>query len=126
MLVLDSGGLSRLSERSTGAAALIKVLRDSGLWPPVVPTVVLAESVSGRSRTDANVNRLIKSCDLEPLLTDARARRAGALRSRAGRGSVVDAIVIALAEPGGFVLTTDRADLAALAAHADDVTIEAV
>jgi hypothetical protein len=34
--------------------------------------------------------------------------------------------VVALAEPGGTVLTSDPEDLQALAAHADDVLIEPV
>ncbi len=126
MLVVDSGGLSRLAERTTRAAALILALRREGLWPPVVPTVVLAESVSGRARTDANVNRLLKSCDVNPVLAERVARRAGQLRAGARRGSAVDAIVVALAEPHGVVVTTDRSDLEALAAHAEGVTIEAV
>lgn len=126
MLVVDSGGLSRLSQRSRRTAALITALRGGDLWPPVVPTVVLAESVSGRARTDANVNRLIEACDVEPTLTETTARRAGGPCARARRGSVVDAVVVALAEPGGTVLTSDRADLEALAAQADDVAIEVV
>lgn len=126
MLVLDSGGLSRLSERTRRAGALIAALRRQGLWPPVVPTVVLAESTAGRSRTDANVNRLLSSCDVDPTVTEAVARRAGELRGRARRGSAVDAIVVALAEPGATVLTSDRGDLEALATYADHVEIEVV
>lgn len=126
MIVLDSGGLSRLAERGRRAAALIGALRSAGLWPPVVPTVVLAESTAGRARTDTNVNRLLKTCDLQPHVSEAVARRAGALRTKARRGSAIDALVVALAEPGGSVLTSDRADLAALAAHAVDVQIEVV
>lgn len=126
MLVLDSGGLSRLSERSRWAAALIAALRREGLWPPLLPTVVLAESVSGKARTDANVNRFVKACDVDPTLLEETARRAGALRAGARRGSAVDAVVVALAEPGGTVLTSDRADLEALADYADAVAIELV
>ncbi|HEV2071826.1 MAG TPA: PIN domain-containing protein [Acidimicrobiales bacterium] len=126
MLVLDSGGLSRLSERSKRAAALIAALRDAGLWAPLVPTVVLAESVSGRARTDTDLNRFLNGCDLDSMLPEATARRAGAIRARARRGSVVDAVVVALAEPGGTVLTSDRLDLEALAAHADNVAVEVV
>ena len=126
MLVLDSGGLSRLSERTRRAAALIAALREQGLWPPVVPTVVLAESTAGRSRTDANVNRLLRTCDVDPTVTEATARRAGELRAWARRGSAVDAIVVALAEPRGTVMTSDRGDLEALATYADDVEIEVV
>jgi hypothetical protein len=35
----------------------------------------------------------------------------------------VDAIVVAMAEPGGTVLSGDITDLRALAAHAEDVVI---
>ncbi|MEP7113491.1 MAG: hypothetical protein ABI862_09520 [Ilumatobacteraceae bacterium] len=54
------------------------------------------------------------------------ARRAAELRRRARRGSAVDAIVVALAEPGGNVLTGDKADIEALAAHAHDVSVETI
>jgi len=126
MLVLDSGGLSRLSQRHRRAAALIEALQAENLWPPVVPTIVLAESTTGTARTDTNVNRLLKSCDVEPIVAEATARRAGQLRARARMGSAVDALLVALAEPGGTVLTGDTEDLQALAAHADDVVIERV
>jgi hypothetical protein len=53
-------------------------------------------------------------------------RRAAWLRARARTGSAVDALVTAVAEPGGTVLTGDPADLRALARHASDVTIEAI
>ena len=126
MLVLDSGGLSRLSQRNRRAAALIAALRAEGLWPPVVPTVVLSESTAGTTRTDANINRLLKSCDVDPVVAEAKARRAGQLRARARRGSAIDALVVALAEPGSTVITSDPDDLDALAAHADHVVLEAV
>lgn len=126
MLVLDSGGLSRLSQRNRRAAALIEALRRENLWPPVVPTVVLAESTTGAARTDANINRLLETCDVEPIVAEATARRAGYLRTRARTGSAVDALLVALAEPGGTVITGDSEDLEALAAHADGVVIERV
>lgn len=126
MLVLDSGGLSRLSQRNRRAAALIAALRAEGLWPPVVPSVVLAESTGGTARTDANINRLLKSCEVDPVVFEAKARRAGELRARARRGSAIDALVVAFAEPGSTVMTSDPGDLVALAAYAAQVIIEAV
>jgi predicted nucleic acid-binding protein len=123
VLVLDSGGLSRLSQRNRRSAALIEALRAEGLWPPIVPTVVLAESTTGAAR-DANVNRLLKSCDVDPFVAEATARWAGQLRAQARRGSAIDALVVALADPGGTVLTGDTADLEALAAHSYGVSIE--
>lgn len=126
MLVLDSGGLSRLSARTKAAAALIGSLVGQEMWPPIVPTMVLVESLQGDHGRDANANRFLKTCIIEPDVGEATARRAAQLRRLARAGSAVDALVVALAEPGGIVLTGDRADLEALAAHADRVAIEVV
>jgi hypothetical protein len=126
VLILESGGLSRLASRTRRTAALIEAFRRHGLWPPVVPTVVIAESTTGNARTDTNINQLLKACDIEPTVPERTARRASRLRAAARRGSAADALVIALAEPGSTVLTTDPDDLQALAAHSDSVNIEAV
>ena len=126
MLILDSGGVTRLSSRSTPALALIRSLVDQGLWPPVVPTVVLVESLLGGPARDANANRFLKTCIVQAEVTPAIARRAAELRHRARTGSAVDALVVALAEPGGTVLTGDKADIEALAAHAREVSVELV
>ncbi len=126
MLVLDSGGLSRLATRTKTAATLIASLVDQQLWPPIVPTMVLVESLHGDSGRDANTNRFLKTCIIEAEVGEATARRAAQLRRLARTGSAVDALVVALAEPGGTVLTGDRADLEALASRADRVAIEVI
>ena len=54
------------------------------------------------------------------------AQRAALLRRQAHRGSAVDAIAVALTEPGRTILTSDLGDLDTLAGHADDVTVERV
>ena len=123
MLVLDSGGLTRLSRKSQDVAAIIAVFRRDGLWPPVLPSVVVVESLTGRQRNDALVNRLLKTCDVVEALPEHRARRAAGLRARARPGSAVDAVVVATAEPGGAVLGGDLEDLRALAVYADDVSV---
>jgi hypothetical protein len=56
----------------------------------------------------------------------SQGRRAALLRRLARRGSAIDALVVASAEPGGTVLTSDPDDLRALAMHAEDVSIETV
>jgi hypothetical protein len=122
-LVLDSGGVSRLARRSQDAAALIMVFARQGIWPPVVPSVVLVECLTGKPRHDAVTNRFLKVCDITEELPEHLAHRAGVLRASARRGSAVDALVVAMAEPGGSVLTSDLGDLRALAAHADTVTV---
>lgn len=126
MLVLDSGGLSRLSARTKTAVSLIRAFRAQDLWPPVVPTMVLVESLHGDPRRDANTHRFLKMCIIDPSVSESTARRAAELRRRARAGSAVDALVVAIAEPGGTVLTGDRSDIEALAAHADGVLVELV
>jgi predicted nucleic acid-binding protein len=126
VLILDSGGVSRLAERSRESLALIVALREEGLWPPKVPSAVLVECLQGHAGRDANENRFLKTCDIVETIPESLARRAALLRRLARRGSAVDALVVAVAEPGGTVLTSDPKDLEALAAHAQDVIIERV
>jgi hypothetical protein len=126
VLVLDSAAVTRLSERSRNAAALILALRDEGLWPPLVPSVVLVECLQGHAGRDAAENRFLKTCDVAQEVSEHLARRAAFLRRRARRGSAIDALVVASAEPDGTVLTSDPGDLEALAAHAERVRIERI
>jgi hypothetical protein len=123
VIVLDSGGLSYLAGRSSAAAALIRSLRRDDLWPPVIPTMVLVESLQGRAGVDAPLNQFIGTCLVDDVVPLALARRAAELRRRARKGSAVDAFVIALAEPEGAVLTGDVGDLQALAALTKRVTV---
>ncbi|MFY9819844.1 MAG: hypothetical protein WAM82_00575 [Thermoanaerobaculia bacterium] len=126
MLVLDSGGVTRLAERTQRAAALILAFREEDLWPPLVPSIVLVECLQGHPGRDALANRFLKTCDIVEEVTEALARRAAHLRRLARRGSAVDALVVALAEPGGTVLTSDPGDLNALAQYAHDVSVEKI
>ena len=126
VLVLDSGGVTHFAERSRQAAALILALCREGLWPPIVPSVVLIECLQGHAARDAIANRFLKTCDIVGEIPEALARRAAQLRRLARRGSAVDALVVALAEPGGTVVTSDPRDLGALAEHATRVMVEAV
>ena len=126
MLVLDSGAVSRLAERSRFSAALILALRHEGLWPPAVPSVVLVECLQGHGARDAAANRLLKTCDVVESVSEGLARRAAWLRRRARRGSAVDALVVAMAEPAGTVLTTDPGDLQALATHSEGVAVDRI
>ncbi|SRR6266568_531279 len=135
MLVLDSGAVTRLAERSPGVAALITALRREGLWPPVVPSMVLVECLTGEEPRDAAQHRFLRACDVADAVPAQLARRAAWLRTRARCGSAVDALVAATAEPGGTVLTAEPggtvltaepADLRALAAHAARVSVEEI
>ncbi len=122
-LFLDSGAVDRLARDNFLASAHIKRLRDEGYWPPRLHTVVLAECVSGRQRDDAPVNRFIKTCNVVEELPKRFARRAGELRTKTKKGSVVDALLVAMAEHGGTVLTDDSGDIRALASNAHGATV---
>ena len=122
-LVLDSGGVTGLARRNTESLAKIQAFRREGLWPPVVPSVVLVECLTGKRRSDVNVNRFLKTCDVAEDVPEPIARRAASLRAQARKGSAVDALVVAVAEPGGDVLGSDIGDLRALAAYAVDVEV---
>ena len=115
-LVLDSGGLSALA----GQRARLQELLRRGLWPAQVPSVVLADALTGDHRRDFQANRLLRTCQVRDV-DETLSREAARLRTatgRAGTVSAVDAVVAALAgERGGVVLTTDPHDLAALAEH---------
>jgi hypothetical protein len=107
-------------------AALILALRDEDLWPPLVPSIVLVECLQGHAGRDALSNRFLKTCEVVEEIGEPLARRAALLRRLARRGSAVDALVVAMAEPGGTVLTSDSGDLEALAEYAHGVAVEKV
>lgn len=126
LLVLDSGGVTWLVRSSRKTVAYLDEFKRSGMWPPVIPSAVLVECLTGDGRRDAKANRFLKTCDVVEELSVTFARRAAALRTAARRGSAVDALVVALAEPGGTVLTGDSKDLGPLAASAVDVKIRPI
>lgn len=114
-LVLDAGGLSRLS----GQRARLEALRARGVWPPLVPAVVLTEALTGDQRRDFHTNRLLRACQVR-VVDELIARSAARLRTATGqadRVSAVDATVAAMADatPDSVVLTRDPGDLTALA-----------
>ena len=126
-VVLDSHGLTVLA----GDRARLEELRRRGEWPAIVPSVVLAEALTGDHRRDFRENRLLRTCDIRPvdeLLARAGAHLRAQLVSRRAP-SAVDAIVVAVADEAGgaTVLTSDANDLRALARHAThDVSIGAL
>jgi hypothetical protein len=126
-IVLDSHGVTSLA----GDRARLAELRNRGEWPPIVPTVVLTESLTGDHRRDYQENRLLRTCDIQ-VVNETLAREAAGLRAkvRARRApSAVDAIVVAIADQAGgaTVLSSDASDLRPLARHTrNTVRVESV
>lgn len=90
-----------------------------------------ADRPVGRPRRDAHRTSTSRRSD-QPLPQCLRhrggraatpPRRAAALRVSARRGSAIDALLVAMAEPGGTVPSGDVGDLRALAAYATDVEV---
>jgi hypothetical protein len=84
------------------------------------------ECLTGDARRDARTNHLLKTCEIVDILPSDLARRAAWLRTKARRGSAIDALVVATADPGGAVLTGDPKDLIAIADHAHEVSVHLV
>ncbi len=112
--LLDSGALTALAEDYKRLRLFLEaaVADDADI---VVPTIVIAESTTGGHR-DAKVNRVLVKCDILDL-TESIARDAARLRTALRGAGIADAIIIATAdrERGTTVLTSDPADLTALA-----------
>jgi hypothetical protein len=117
-LVLDSGAVTALGRRNRQTAARIAALRQRGLWPPVLPTAVLIDSLSGNRVRDAPTNRTVSLSLVHPL-EEPLARRAAQLRGRARAGSAVEAAVVATAELlEALVITSNPDALTRLSQHA--------
>jgi hypothetical protein len=122
-LVLDSMAVTALGRRDRQTAARLAALRLRGLWPPIVPTAVLVDSLTGNRVRDALARRTVGLSLVHPL-DEPMARRAAQLRRRARAGSAVDAIVVATAELfEALVITGNLDDLARLSQPANGIAL---
>jgi len=113
-IVLDAGAISALA----ASRQRLRLLRELGHWPPVVPAVVLTEALTGDHRRNFHANWLVRLSDVVEI-DELLAREAAVLRGTAARkkASAVDAIVVAVGarHRDCIVLTSDPGDLRALA-----------
>jgi hypothetical protein len=86
-----------------------------------VLSITLVECLQG-APADANVNRFLRLCEIVTAIPEPLARNAARLRALARTGSAVDALLVA-ASRGSTVITGDKHDCNALAAHAGDVRV---
>ncbi|MFF5211336.1 hypothetical protein [Streptosporangium sp. NPDC000396] len=135
-LILDSGAVTFLAARTPEAIAVMRRLHREDTWPPLIPSVVLVECLTGNAARDADVNRFPPARSPRTELPKELARRAASLRTKAlasmtraerkALPSAVDALVVAYAEAEGpaLILTGDGKDLRPLAAEARGVRVE--
>jgi predicted nucleic acid-binding protein len=130
--VLDSGGLSRLTETSAKARAWLRWIIDHD-GSIVVPTPVLVETITGDARRDAAINHILNVFErVGSILSapdEAIARSGGRLRYRARSDDGIDALVAATAVGDGspcVLLTSDPKDLQRLLHDEPQVSIQVV
>jgi predicted nucleic acid-binding protein len=128
-VVLDSGAITKVAFADLLACSIIEDLSRRG-WVVCIPAAALAEVITGRAKTDAPIERLIKQAGNTMDCGERLAKAAGVLRAKVIRRkklppSGIDAIVAATAvacQPS-IVLTTDADDMNALLVAAELSTV---
>ena len=127
-VVFDSGVIDQAATNGEFRWVLRELLENG--WSPVIPTVVLAEAITGRP-DDAPANQVIRRLESVDT-TQATARRAGHLRFSVQRTGVrripsgIDAIVAAHAVDVGraVVFITETTDLRRLLVDYPQIAVE--
>jgi hypothetical protein len=112
-LVLDAGAFLAIERGDRAVIALVKRER-LNQRAPVSHGGVVAQVWRGGSGRQAELARLLKGIDVRAL-DEQLGKRAGVLLGRAGGDDAIDAAVVCLATDGDDIVTSDPADLKALA-----------
>ena len=124
-LLLDAGALiayERNHHRIIARLAQGRMVDD----PLRTHAGVVAQVWRGGSGRQARLSAHLRSLEVRPLDLPL-ARRTGELLARSGSVDVIDAALIAMADEGDSIMTSDPDDLRRLAEHADrEITIIAI
>jgi len=112
-LVLDAGALLAVERGDREVIALVKRER-LNQRAPLSHGGVVAQIWRGGSGRQAQVARLLKGLDVQPL-DEQLGKRAGVLLGKTRSDDAIDAAVVCLATDGDDILTSDPADLRTLA-----------
>jgi hypothetical protein len=125
MLILDAGAFIAAERGDDNVAALVKRERKHGRVP-LTNGGVVAQVWRGGNGKQVPIGRLLASAHVIPVDNEL-GRRAGQLLARTGTSDAIDASVICLAQDEDDVLTSDPADLQALAraagVHVDLISV---
>jgi hypothetical protein len=112
----DTGALVAAERNQRVVWAVHRRTLERGMRP-TVPAGVLAQAWRGGPQSE--LSRLLKGCRIEDL-DEVRGRAAGQACGRAGTGDVIDAtVVVGAVARHDLVVTSDRNDIAAVAAELD-------
>ena len=121
--ILDSGALIALEGNDRRMWRRLKGSLQAAS-PPRTHGGVVAQVWRGGARRQARLATALQAVEIVPL--DARlGRRAGVLLARSGLSDAIDAALVALADHGDQIITSDPDDLAVLVAASNrrvDVT----
>ncbi len=113
-VVYDTGVLIAADRNDRAVWADHRARLEFGLVPT---TTAPAVAQASRSPRQAQLRRFLRGCNIVPFASDD-ANAVGALLTAAGTDDVVDAhVIVAAAQHGPVVITSDPRDLEALAAH---------
>lgn len=115
-LVLDAGAFMAYDRNDRDMAARLKVAQGDRIHLRTTG-VVVAQVWRDPSGRQANLARLLKAVDVRAVGAQL-GREAGLLLGRAGTTDAVDATVVAIAEPGDHIVTSDPRDMERLVAVA--------
>jgi hypothetical protein len=123
-LVLDAGGLIAFERAEKQVVAFIEQALDLG-EEVIVPASALAQAWRGGSRS-ARLARLIASAESDPL-DEARAKEVGERLAGRDKADIADAHVVCCAlDRDAALVTSDPADVQALADPAEQLTVVSV
>ena len=113
-VVLDSGALIALERRPGALLADVRQHALNGGGPPVVPASVVAQVWRTGTGHQAPVAAFLGRCRVGTLDAE-RARQVGQLLAESGTYDITDAHVVAVADSGDLIITSDPLDIARLA-----------
>ena len=113
-LILDAGALIAIDRDDPAMIARLRVAHSAGLELRTTG-IVVAEVWRGDGARQHNLARLLKSVDVRSV-DDRLGRSAGVLLGRAARRQAADATIVAIAESGDRIATSDLGDIGALVA----------
>jgi hypothetical protein len=112
-LLLDAGALIAVDRDDRSMMARLRVAHTTGTELRSTG-IVIAEVWRDPSGRQTRLARLLKAVDVRAV-DEELGREAGVLLGRAGRGEPADATIVAVAKTGDAVVTSDPADIDALA-----------
>jgi hypothetical protein len=112
-LLLDAGALIAVERDDRWMMARLRVAHTTGMELRSTG-IVIAEVWRDESGRQTHLARLLKAVDVRAV-DEKLGREAGVLLGRAGRGQAAGATIVASTKTGDAIVTSDPADIVALA-----------